>query len=373
MYLNLPLHERDRRWDGVRIAMRDAGLDGLLVPIGNGVDSRYLTLIRGSAIFFSSDTPHPAVVMDQGQSNEWVPDPIETVRQWGEPTIRAIRSTGIESGTVGIVGLGSGELTHVDAGDGSAVHEPLVAVIQAFPRLRFVDATDLVGGLRARKSDVEIELIRQAASHASTAITNATRLVEPGAVREVLLGSAVGSVLELGSEFRPSSVRIHRPDGSLSSVCEDGGLVVFEVTGCVAGYTVTERQTVPVGRPSAGWDAALAAADQVRTGLLDELRPGVTMHRLRAVAEEVGALRAATVRLDLHGIGLGADGPIVTPDWSSRGAMAMRLDEGMCLSLTIDVRRSDAGGPSAISSLNVVLTGGRPVELTPGATLHVAI
>ena len=37
------LAERDRRWKAVRESAAKAGLDCIFVPLGNGVDGRYLT------------------------------------------------------------------------------------------------------------------------------------------------------------------------------------------------------------------------------------------------------------------------------------------------------------------------------------------
>lgn len=370
MYRSLPVAERNRRWDALRVAMRDAGLDGLLVPIGNGSDSLYLTSVRGSAIFFSAYAPDPAVVMDQGQSNDWVPDPIQTIRAWGEPTIRAMRSTEISSGTVGIAGLGSGQWTHVDAGDGAVIHEPIVSVIEAFPRVTFVDATDVVGLLRAQKSAAELELLTEAANLAEAAITAGAQRIEPGVAREEILAAVVGRALELGSEFRPSSVYLQRPDGSATQSCESGGQATLDATGCVSGYTVTARRSFAIGRPTPYWDAALATSDHLKRALLDELRPGVTPHRLIAVAEEVGLLRDASVSLQLNGLGVGSDGPVVTDCWMSKHALRTQLIDGMCLSLTLDVRQQ--GAPTSLrSSLNVTINGVRAQSLTPDASVQV--
>lgn len=344
--------------------MREAGLDGVLIPIGNGADSRYLTQVRGSVIALPASGAAPAIVMDQGQSNSWIPNPIETVRSWCEPSIEALRQADLETGTIGIAGLGSGLWTHVDAGDGAAIDRPMVAVLQAFPRARFVDATDLVGQLRAAKSGVELALIDEAARTARSALEVAIGRLELGLPREEILASTVGRILELGSEYRPSRVVIRRWDGSFADVCEQESVVEIQATGCVSGYTVTETRSVAVGTRPPGWDATLATSDQTARALVDELRPGVTVHRLAAVTEEVGILSGARVNLEVKGIGLGADGPLLTTEWASTTARSLRLMPGLCLSLTVEVQRSGCPVP-ARTSTNVVVTDGRP-SLLPG-------
>ena len=69
------LAERDRRWQAVRANAAKAGFDCILVPLGNGIDGRYMTQLRCSAMVLPADGRAPIVIADRRSSNDWVPDP----------------------------------------------------------------------------------------------------------------------------------------------------------------------------------------------------------------------------------------------------------------------------------------------------------
>ena len=92
------LAERDRRWSAVRANAAKAGFDCILVPLGDGIDARYMTQLRCSAMVLPTDGRAPIVVADRRSNNEWVPDPWQTGREWAEPMGEALRDLGISSG-----------------------------------------------------------------------------------------------------------------------------------------------------------------------------------------------------------------------------------------------------------------------------------
>ena len=84
------LAERDRRWQAVRESAAKAGLDCIFVPLGNGVEGRYLTQLRCSAMVLPTDGRAPIVIADRRSSNAWVPEPWQTGREWAEPMGEAL-------------------------------------------------------------------------------------------------------------------------------------------------------------------------------------------------------------------------------------------------------------------------------------------
>ena len=84
------LAERDRRWNAVRENARRAGFDCVLVPLGDGIDARYMTQLRCSAMVLPSDGRPPIVIADRRSSNIWIPDPWQTGREWAEPMAEAL-------------------------------------------------------------------------------------------------------------------------------------------------------------------------------------------------------------------------------------------------------------------------------------------
>ena len=63
------LAERDRRWQAVRENAGKAGFDCILVPLGNGVDGRYMTQLRCSAMVLPTDGRAPIIIADRRSSN----------------------------------------------------------------------------------------------------------------------------------------------------------------------------------------------------------------------------------------------------------------------------------------------------------------
>src|SRR3954465_9248525 len=112
------LAERDRRWQAVAGPGAQAGFDGMFVPIGDGLDARYLTQLRNSAVVLPTDGRPPVVVADRGSANAWVREPRQTARVWGPPMVEALKEAGMERARIGVVGLHGGRLSHVRLLDG---------------------------------------------------------------------------------------------------------------------------------------------------------------------------------------------------------------------------------------------------------------
>ena len=164
------LAERDRRWRAVRDGAAKAGFDCVLIPLGNGIDGRYMTQLRCSAMVLPSDGRAPIVIADRRSSNAWVEEPWQTGREWAEPMGEALLDLGMARGRIGVAGLSGGQFTHCSAIDGVVNHTALERVISKVPNASFEDATDIVGWVRYRKSDEESAFIRQSAEVASAGL-----------------------------------------------------------------------------------------------------------------------------------------------------------------------------------------------------------
>src|SRR5262245_20433251 len=164
------LAERDRRWNAVRASAVKAGFDCIFVPLGNGVDGRYMTQLRCSAMVLPSDGRAPIVIADRSSHNEWVPEPWQTGREWAEPMGEALLDLGMERARVGVVGLRGGVMTHCTSIDGVVNHSALDQVMSKVPSARWEDATDIVGQVRFVKSPEEIIFLRESAKIASAGL-----------------------------------------------------------------------------------------------------------------------------------------------------------------------------------------------------------
>ncbi|MGH7875309.1 MAG: hypothetical protein ACREQO_24210 [Candidatus Binatia bacterium] len=164
--------------------MRDgaakAGFDCVFIPLGNGIDGRYLTQLRCSALVLPSDGRAPIVIADRRSSNSWVPEPWQTGREWAEPMGEALLDLGMAHGRIGVVGLSGGQFSHCSSIDGVVNHTALEQVRRRLPNARFEDATDIVGRVRYVKSDEEIAFVRNSAEVASAALDELRKLARPG-------------------------------------------------------------------------------------------------------------------------------------------------------------------------------------------------
>ena len=162
--------ERDRRWEAVRANGSQAGFDCILVPLGDGVDARYMTQLRCSALALPTDGRAPIVVADRRSNNSWIPEPWQTGREWAEPMAEALLDLGMHTARVGVAGLKGGLLTHCRSIEGVANHTALEHVMGKLPNAHFADATDVIGKVRYVKSAEEIENVRRSAQVANAGL-----------------------------------------------------------------------------------------------------------------------------------------------------------------------------------------------------------
>src|SRR5215470_8542774 len=204
------LAERDRRWRAVRENAAKASFDCILVPLGNGVDGRYMTQLRCSAMALPTDGRAPIVIADRSSRNDWVPEPWQTGREWAEPMGEALLDLGMQRSRVGVVGLKGGSVTHCNSIDGVVNHTALEHVKSKLPNARFEDATDVVGFVRYVKSAEEIIFVRQSAAVASAGVEELIKLAKPGASAGVLYAGVMARLLELRSEYFPLTLTIDK-------------------------------------------------------------------------------------------------------------------------------------------------------------------
>src|SRR4051794_8307995 len=150
------LAERDRRWKAVRANAAQAGFECILVPLGDGLDARYMTQLRCSAMALPTDGREPIIIADRRSSNEWVPNPWQTGREWAEPMTEALLDLNLYKARIGVAGLKGGTVTHCGSIDGVVNHTALNYVMGRLPDAKFADATEVIGAVRFIKSAEEL-------------------------------------------------------------------------------------------------------------------------------------------------------------------------------------------------------------------------
>lgn len=197
----------------------------------------------------------------------------------------------------------------------------------ALPNARFVDAEKLVNWVRIRKSEAEIDYMRQAGEIAERVIRRATEVAAPG-VRECDLAAAIYHQQMSGTETFGGTYTTSHPyvccgeravaphavwtDESL----KPGIPINIEIAGCRHRYHGPVSRTIYLGDPP---DAYVSLAGAVTDGLeaaLAAVRPGTTCEDVelawrRAVARH-GIEKEARIG---YSIGIG-----YPPTWGERTA-----------------------------------------------------
>ncbi len=320
------LAERDRRWAVVRKRAADAGLDCIYVPLGNGIDGRYLTQFRSACVVLPTDSRPPIVIVDsfadRAARNDWIPEPRLANRAWDDAMTRALQDAGMERARIGVVGLTGGTVSHARSPDGVVVHSVYEEVTRRLPNATFVDATDVVGFARYVKSGEEIDCLTQAAAIAEGAIDEMIEHARPGADLGLVYARVVQRLLALGSEYDPLAITagplgVYRtarhtnpPHGR---TLEPNTMITNEVTAVVGGQHAQEDQPILLGPIPDEWRRVVDLQREVFEAGLALMRPGTSIGELIDFVNGYGEKHGGKTLILMHGRGYGDDGPLLSP------------------------------------------------------------
>jgi Xaa-Pro dipeptidase len=361
------LAERDRRWQAVRAHATKAGFDCILVPLGNGIDGRYMTQLRCSAMVLPADGRAPIVIADRRSSNDWVPNPWQTGREWAEPMGEALLDLGMDRARVGVVGLKGGSLTHCSSTDGVVNHTALELVARKVPNASLQDATDVVGAVRYVKSDEEIAFVRRAAEVAAAGLDELIKLARPGADAGMLYAGALQRMLELRSEYFPMALTIDpigtaRPKRYTNPPAgrrlEKNALITDEVNAIVGAQLAQVSQPLVLGPIPESWKPVIELQREVYEAGLELIKPEVTIGALVDFVNGFGAKRGMKTLIQMHGCGYGDDGPVLNEKFPGVRTRELRIERGNAfvwkpIAMTTDGRiRFCWGGPVVVTENN---------------------
>ena len=331
------LAERDRRWNAVRENAAKAGFDCILVPLGNGVDGRYMTQLRCSAMALPTDGRSPITIADRKSSNEWVPEPWQTGREWAEPMAEALLDLGMHRARVGVAGLKAGSVTHCNSIDGVINHTALEYVMRKLPHAAFADATDAVGLVRYVKSEEEIAFLRKSAAIAAAGLDELIKLARPGVDAGVLYADVIARLLELRSEYYPLAISIdpistpkprrytHPP---LDKRLEKNALVTNEVNAISGAQLTQVCQPILLGEIPSEWQPVIGLQKEVFAAGLKMIKPGATLGALKEFVNGYGAKYKMKTLIQMHGCGYGDDGPLLNPRFQGDDSRHLRIEKG---------------------------------------------
>jgi Xaa-Pro aminopeptidase len=318
--------ERDRRWNAVRENARRAGFDCVLVPLGDGIDARYMTQLRCSAMVLPSDGRAPIVIADRRSSNAWIPDPWQTGREWAEPMGEALLDLGMERARVGVSGLSGGTVIHCHSIDGVVNHTALAQVMAKVPNASFDDATDVIGLVRYVKSEEEISFIRESTQVASAGLDELIRLARPGVDAGVLYADVLAHILELRSEYTPpiltiGSIHDHTAEGCcnppIGRRLQQGDLIINEISAIRGAQTTQVSQPILLGSVPETWQDIIALQREVYEAGWSMIKPGTTFGALCDLVNGLGGEHGIETALQLAGCGYGDDGPLYSAETRS--------------------------------------------------------
>ena len=350
-----------RRREALRVALREAGLDALLVT--DLVNVRYLAGFTGSnaaLLVHAADGPGDegrTVLATDGrytvQAAAETPDlPLLVERACGPALLSAT--------TAAAIGFDSAQVT-VDALD------TLTAATGSDLRR----APGLVEGLRAVKDDAEVDALRLGCAAADAALAGAiadgvlapgrterevARELEERMVAHGASGPAFETIVAAGGH---SAIPHHRPtDAPLAA----GDLVAMDFGALVDGYHSDMTRTVLVGPASAvaDWQRELyALVDAAAAAGRAALRPGVGTREVDAAARDV-ITAAGHGEHFVHPVGHGVG--LVIHEAPAMGATATAtLAEGMTVTVEPGVYLPGRGGVRIEDTLVVTGSGAEPL------------
>jgi Xaa-Pro aminopeptidase len=350
-----------RRREALRAALRDAGLDALLVT--DLINVRYLAGFTGSnaaLLVHAADGPG-----DEGRT-VLATDGRYTVQAAAEtpdlPLLveRACGPALLEATSAAAIGFDSAQVT-VDALD------TLTAATGAELRR----APGLVERLRAVNDDAEVDALRLACAAADAALAGAIAdgFLAPGHTerevareleeRMVAHGASAAAFETIVAAGGHSAIPHHRPtDAPLAP----GDLVTMDFGALVDGYHSDMTRTVLVGPADAVADwqrevyalvAAAAAAGRAA------LRPGVATREIDAAARDV-ITAAGYGEYFVHPVGHGVG--LVIHEAPAMGSTATAtLEEGMAVTVEPGVYLPGRGGVRIEDTLVVTGAGAEPL------------
>jgi Xaa-Pro aminopeptidase len=358
------LAERDRRWQAVRENASKASFDCILVPLGNGLDGRYMTQLRCSAMVLPTDGRAPIIIADRRSSNAWAPEPWQTGREWAEPMGEALLDLRMERARIGVVGLKGGWVTHCSSIDGVVNHTALAQVMSKLPNATFDDATDIVGLVRYVKSDEEAVFLRRSAAVAAAGLDALINLARPGVDAGVLYADVTARLSELRSEYYPLALTLDPIDTlkpkrymnpPIGKRLESDTLITNEVNAILGAQLTQVCQPILLGKTPEEWTPVIELQKEVYEAGLKLIKPGTTLGALQDFVKSFGPKRKMKTVIQMQGCGYGDDGPLFPAKSQGDALRNLGIEKGNAfvwkpLAMTADERIQFAwGGPVLVT------------------------
>ena len=176
------------------------------------------------------------------------------------------------------------------AGIGLITKNVYDALEKAIPDSEIVKADDLVSKLRAKKSQAEIECMKEAYRITSIAMKTVIDGIKPGMTENQLKGLAVAKIFEEGGEGEAYPFWILTGKNSnqaigrcRNKVVQEGDMIQIQVGARYEGYASTMGRAVVVGKATDEQRGMIQAALDAQRVILETARAGVNASEISRV------------------------------------------------------------------------------------------
>ena len=338
----------EQRWARARAAMAEQELDALLVTGeenfqyftgSTGTLGYHYSCTRPAVLVFPREGEPAAVAGEMLTHSLEMTTPLRDLRGYVAierfPYAMVIEAIGDLVGNSARIGaeLGHEQRMGMPVGD-------YLAVVQALPQARFVDAGDLIVRLRMVKTPEEVACMREAAAITGRARQRLFREIVPGMTERDAVRRMRQLILEEGGDRTSFVHLIAGSPGShsqhhLDRPLEKGNVFYLDAGAYVRFHTIDYARIATLGPASERAKHGHEVLLEANARMIDALRPGVRCSELHEIATRVitsaGYELVPTGRMG-HGQGICfTEPPSISPDDHTV------LEEGMVISTEPEV------------------------------------
>jgi len=321
--------EYERRYRRTRQEMFFSGVDCLVVygssahTDSNQANIRYLSgyidQIQSYLVFPYDGEPTVFADLYPHVPDAHLMSHVDDVR-WGTEDKGArvaehIKELGYEDATIGLVGAPGPSTTELPAND-------YLQLKKALPNADFQFTSDLMDRVRLKKSDEEVEAIREGVELTDKAMYALEEAAQPGITERELKSEIMSSYIDQGEYFFQllGSTSMEDPDmpypweHQSNREIESGDVILTEISARnTKGYSGQILRSIAVGEsPTPEYQELYEVAEQVFFDVLDVLEPGATTEDVLDVATPPIESRGWTIHAPIiHGWGLGIQRPLI--------------------------------------------------------------
>ena len=366
--------EYRRRLAVVHARMAQRGLDGIVlfgahnINYLTGMDSENLFDPQACVVAAGADPVQVILDFEHGRfaNSAWLAASVE-FDGFADPVLAyasAMQRQGLGTGRIGVEQRAIG-------------HDQYGKLVAALPGAVLEDAFGVVEGARLVKSQVEIELMREAAAVTDAAVTAGFAAIADGRPDYEVAAAVCSGLYNNGSDlvcWGPIVAAGYRGGLAHSSHngyrMRTGDTVFIEVTGQRKRYTAPLMRTAVIGKPSARQRRIADASASAVAAILATARAGTPARDIAAMAalKPIGPVLDEVFFHHNFGYPVGVGYPpswIETLGFFLRSDNAAPVEAGMVFHLPMSLRVVGEFGICLSHTMLVTPDGGVPLTSTP--------